>query len=38
MNFAEVTGAMANSPGPLEWYDNKQKSVVTKVEMEAMRR
>lgn len=38
MNFAEVTGAMANGPGPLEWYDNKRKSVVTKVEMEAMRR
>lgn len=38
MNFAEVTGAMANGPGPLEWYDNKRKSVVTKAEMKAMRR
>lgn len=38
MNFAEVTGAMANGPGPLEWYDNKLKSVVTKYEMKLMRR
>jgi hypothetical protein len=36
MNFAEVTGAMANGPGPLKWYDDNQ-NLVTKAEMKSMR-